>query len=65
MKNNNLVNIAIPMAGAGSRFTKAGYTLPKPFIDVAGKMMIERVLENLSCPNGRFILLALKEHQLN
>jgi NDP-sugar pyrophosphorylase family protein len=42
-----MLNIVIPMAGAGSRFVDAGYTVPKPFIDVLGKPMIYHVLENL------------------
>jgi len=57
-----MINIVIPMAGLGSRFTKAGYKKPKPFIDVAGKTMIERVLENLHCKDARYILIARKEH---
>ena len=57
-----MINIVIPMAGQGSRFAKAGYEKPKPFIDVAGKPMIVRVLENLSYPNARYILIARKEH---
>ena len=39
------------------RFATAGYTKPKPFIDVHGKPMIVRVIENLSCDNARFILI--------
>jgi len=50
------------MAGMGSRFANAGYVLPKPFIDVAGKPMIVRVMENLSQPNAKYVLLARKEH---
>lgn len=50
------------MAGLGSRFAKAGYELPKPFIDVAGKPMIVRVMENLWRPEVKFVLLARKEH---
>ena len=42
------INVVIPMAGLGSRFAKAGYTKPKPFIDVAGHTMIERVMANLA-----------------
>ena len=57
-----MINIVIPMAGLGSRFSDAGYEKPKPFIDVAGKPMIVRVLENLSVPSARFILVARKEH---
>jgi dTDP-glucose pyrophosphorylase len=57
-----MINIVIPMAGAGSRFTQAGYEKPKPFIDVDGKPMIVRVLENLAFPNAKYILIAKKEH---
>lgn len=57
-----MINIVIPMAGAGSRFAKAGYEKPKPFIDVNGKPMIVRVLENLAYPDARYILVARKEH---
>jgi dTDP-glucose pyrophosphorylase len=57
-----MINIVIPMAGAGSRFAKAGYLKPKPFIDVAGKPMIVRVLENLYVQNARYILIIKQEH---
>jgi NDP-sugar pyrophosphorylase family protein len=57
-----MINIVIPMAGQGSRFAKAGYEKPKPFINVDGKPMIVRVLENLKYPDARYILIARKEH---
>jgi UDP-N-acetylglucosamine diphosphorylase / glucose-1-phosphate thymidylyltransferase / UDP-N-acetylgalactosamine diphosphorylase / glucosamine-1-phosphate N-acetyltransferase / galactosamine-1-phosphate N-acetyltransferase len=57
-----MLNIVIPMAGAGSRFVHAGYLKPKPFIDVCGKMMIERVLDNLKMDDCRFIIIARAEH---
>lgn len=57
-----MINIVIPMAGLGSRFAIAGYEKPKPFIDVAGRSMIVRVLENLKVPDARYILIARKEH---
>ena len=56
------MNIVIPMAGLGSRFASAGYKAPKPLIDVAGKPMIVRVMENLRQPEATFTLLARKEH---
>jgi UDP-N-acetylglucosamine diphosphorylase / glucose-1-phosphate thymidylyltransferase / UDP-N-acetylgalactosamine diphosphorylase / glucosamine-1-phosphate N-acetyltransferase / galactosamine-1-phosphate N-acetyltransferase len=56
------VTVIIPMAGNGSRFAQAGYTDPKPFIPVAGKRMIEWVLDNLSLPNVNFILIARQDH---
>jgi dTDP-glucose pyrophosphorylase len=62
MINMKPINIVIPMAGLGSRFAKEGYEKPKPFIDVNGKPMIVRVLENLAFPNANYILIARKEH---
>ena len=41
------LQIVVPMAGRGSRFSKDGYQLPKPLIDVAGAPMIEVVIANL------------------
>ena len=55
------MKILIPMAGEGSRFAKEGYTFPKPLIDVEGKPMIQKVVENLSFP-AEFIFLVRKEH---
>ena len=57
-----MINVVIPMAGLGSRFAKAGYQKPKPFIDVAGKPMIARVIENLYYPGARYILIGRNEH---
>ena len=50
------------MAGLGSRFSKEGYKKPKPFIDICGKPMIERVMENLQVANANFILILQKLH---
>ncbi len=55
------VQVVVPMAGRGERFARAGYDLPKPYIDVAGRPMIERVMENLSMPAARFIAIAQRE----
>jgi NDP-sugar pyrophosphorylase family protein len=57
-----MINIVIPMAGLGSRFSNAGYEKPKPFINVNGKPMIVRVIENLNYPNAKYYLIARKEH---
>ncbi|EDP8178276.1 lipopolysaccharide biosynthesis protein [Campylobacter jejuni] len=56
------MNIVIPMTGLGSRFAKAGFDKPKPFIDILDKPMIVRVLENLKYKDARYILIARKEH---
>jgi len=49
------------MAGAGSRFEQAGYTFPKPLIEVNNKPMIQVVVENLNV-EAHFIFLVQKQH---
>ncbi|MGA1049603.1 MAG: hypothetical protein ACO3UU_16485, partial [Minisyncoccia bacterium] len=39
--------LALPMAGAGSRFSKEGYDVPKPFIQVNGKNMVDQAVRCL------------------
>jgi len=56
------LNVLIPMAGAGSRFQKAGYTFPKPLIEVKGKPMIQLVVENLNI-DANFIFVVQKNHR--
>lgn len=58
---NKKMNVLIPMAGAGSRFAQAGYTFPKPLIDVNGKPMIQVVVDNLNV-DAHFIFIVQKEH---
>jgi HAD superfamily hydrolase (TIGR01509 family) len=55
------MNVLIPMAGAGSRFAAAGYTFPKPLIEVNGKPMIQVVTENLNV-EAHFIYIVQKNH---
>jgi HAD superfamily hydrolase (TIGR01509 family) len=56
------MNVLIPMAGAGSRFQQAGYTFPKPLIEVDGKPMIQVVVDNLNI-DATFIYVVQKEHR--
>jgi beta-phosphoglucomutase-like phosphatase (HAD superfamily)/dTDP-glucose pyrophosphorylase len=55
------MNILILMAGAGSRFANAGYTFPKPLIEVNGKPMIQVVVENLNI-EANYTFIVQKEH---
>lgn len=55
------VNVLIPMAGAGSRFAKVGYKLPKPLINVFSQAMIQRVVNNLNI-DAHYIFVVQKEH---
>jgi HAD superfamily hydrolase (TIGR01509 family) len=56
------MNVLIPMAGNGSRFSQAGYTFPKPLIEVHGKPMIQVVVENLAV-DANFIFVVQKSHR--
>lgn len=56
------LNVVIPMAGAGSRFEQAGYTFPKPLIDVMGDPMIQMVIENLNI-DAKFTFIVQKSHR--
>ena len=55
------MNIIIPMAGRGKRFEDAGYSFPKPLIDVNDKPMIQVVVENLNF-SGKHIFICQDEH---
>ena len=58
-----MLNIAIPMAGAGSRFAKDGYKVPKPLIPVSNIPMIRLVINNLRPKQDhRFIFICQKAH---
>jgi len=66
ISNDNILkgkkmNILIPMAGAGSRFVIAGYTFPKPLIEIRGKPMIQVVVENLGI-EATYTYVVRKEH---
>jgi len=60
------INILIPMAGAGSRFAKAGYKDPKPLIPVFGKPMIQWAMRSFNfldkLKNYQLIFIILNEH---
>jgi len=60
--SNSKMNVLIPMAGAGSRFTQAGYAFPKPLIEVNGKPMIQVVVENIGI-EANYIFVVQKEHR--
>jgi HAD superfamily hydrolase (TIGR01509 family) len=55
------LNVLIPMAGAGSRFTAQGYVFPKPLVEVHGRAMIDVVVDNLNI-EANYIFIVQKEH---
>lgn len=58
-----MLQIVVPMAGAGSRFAVAGYEDPKPLIPLFGVPMIKVVIDNLTpvCAH-RFIFICQARH---
>ena len=60
--SNDKLNVIIPMAGAGSRFAAAGYSFPKPLIDVNNKPMIHHVVDNIGI-EANFIYVVQKAHR--
>jgi dTDP-glucose pyrophosphorylase len=58
-----MINIVLPIAGRGSRFSNAGYDLPKPLIKIYNKSMIEVVVNNIRpLKEHRFIFVTQQEH---
>ena len=53
------MNIVIPMAGLGTRFSSEGFDVPKPLIEVGGKTLIEHSIDSLNL-NGRYIFITRK-----
>lgn len=60
--NDPDLNVLIPMAGKGSRFADAGYTFPKPLIEIHGMPMIHWVVKSLKI-NANYIFIVQKEHE--
>jgi HAD superfamily hydrolase (TIGR01509 family) len=58
---NDKLNIVIPMAGNGSRFVDAGYTFPKPLIEIHNKPMIQKIVENLGI-DAKYTFIVQKKH---
>ena len=58
------MNIIIGMAGAGSRFSEAGYTIPKPLCRVGNTTMIHRAVESLDL-SGNYIFVVQRQHLID
>ncbi|MEK6925729.1 MAG: glycosyltransferase family 2 protein [Nanoarchaeota archaeon] len=56
------INVIIPMAGKGQRFINAGYTLPKPMLDIEGKPIIQHIIDSMRVPNAQFIFIVRQDH---
>ena len=60
----DFMQIIIPMSGFGERFRAAGYTIPKPLIEVEGRPIIQHVVEMFSNEDD-FIFICNEDHLLN
>lgn len=58
-----MIRIVIPIGGEGKRFVERGYTFPKPLVEIAGRPMIEIVVNNLTPREShQFIFICRQEH---
>lgn len=55
------MQIIIPMSGYGERFRRAGYTIPKPLIEIEGKPIIAHVIDLFPGENN-FFFICNKDH---
>lgn len=57
------LQVLMPMGGLGSRFTREGYTIPKPLIGVDGKPMFMRALDSFAgIDDVTYIFVIRSEH---
>lgn len=58
------MQIVIPMSGFGERFRRAGYTVPKPLIEIERKPVISHVIDMFPGETN-FILSVIKNILMN
>jgi len=56
------MNIIIPIGGVGQRFKDEGYDMPKPLVNVLGKPMIYKVIENINISSEDNIHIVYHNH---
>lgn len=58
------LHILMPMAGEGSRFRNAGWTTPKPLIELKGKPLFVRAIESVKVDGApmKYSLIVRQEH---
>lgn len=62
------LNILIPLAGLGSRFTSANYQDPKPMLEVLGKKMIDLVVDNITEGKQKYhknLIFCVRDEQIH
>ncbi len=59
------MNVILPMAGRGTRFSNSGYSTPKPFIEILGKPMFLWALKSIAGLDiNKLIIIVLDEHRI-
>ena len=58
------MNVVITLAGHSKRFKDVGYTIPKAFIKIDGKMMIEYVCEMFSPQDYFYFIINTEQEKL-
>lgn len=61
-KNNDDMQIIIPMTGMGSRFKAAGYKRLKPFIEVHNRPLIEWVVKLFPGDESKIVFICQDQH---
>lgn len=58
------LHIVMPMAGEGSRFKNAGWTTPKPLIELKGKPLFVRAIESVKVEGAqmKYSFIVRQEH---
>lgn len=58
------LHIIMPMAGEGSRFRDAGWTTPKPLIELDGKKLFIRAIESVKVEGApmKYSFIVRQEH---
>lgn len=58
------LHIIMPMAGEGSRFAKAGWTTPKPLIELRGVPLFQRAIGSVALPDVemKYSFIVRQEH---
>ncbi len=57
------MNIVIPMAGKGSRFSQAGFEVPKPLIEVHGRPMYQWAANSLPLDQAGKLVFILRQDE--
>ena len=55
------MQIVVPMSGYGERFRRAGYTIPKPLIEIDGKPIVAHVIDMFPGEND-FLFICNQDH---